>query len=132
MVWPALHVSRSVQAPPPRVAALAGDPAQLPRWAAGLASGVREEGGRWFADSPVGRVEVVFTGPREAGVLDHDVVLPDGTAVHNPLRVLANDTGSEVVFTLFRRAGVSEEELQADAALVRGDLDRLAALLERA
>ncbi|WP_218974229.1 SRPBCC family protein [Streptomyces sp. NP160] len=130
MVWPALHISRSVEAPPQRVVALAGDPAQLPRWAAGLATGIREEDGRWFTDSPAGPVEVAFTGPLEAGVLDHDVTLPDGTVVHNPLRVLANDSGSEVVFTLFHRTGVTEEELRADAELVRADLDRLAALLE--
>lgn len=130
MVWPALHISRSVDAPPQRVVAVAGDPAQLPRWAAGLAAGVREEGGRWFTDSPMGPVEVAFRGPLDAGVLDHDVTLPDGTVVHNPLRVLANDTGSEVVFTLFHRTGVSEEDFRADAELVRTDLDRLAALLE--
>ncbi|PWJ48827.1 Polyketide cyclase / dehydrase and lipid transport [Quadrisphaera granulorum] len=130
MVWPALHLTCSIEAPPERVVALAGDPAQLPRWASGLAAGVREEGGRWFTDSPMGRVEVAFTGPLEAGVLDHDVTLPDGTVVHNPLRVLANGTGSEVVFTLFHRDGVSEEDFRTDAELVRSDLARLAALLE--
>ena len=67
-----------------------------------------------------GDIEVSFPGPVEAGVLDHDVALPDGTVVHNPLRVLRNDAGSEVVFTLYRRLEMTAEEFDADAAAERG------------
>lgn len=110
--------------------AFAGDPANLPRWAAGLSSGIRNDGGRWLADSPLGDIEVAFVGPVEAGVLDHDVRLPDGTVVHNPLRVLRNDTGSEVVFTLFRRDGVTDAEFAEDAAAIEADLETLRAVME--
>jgi hypothetical protein len=78
----------------------------------------------------MGVVEVTFTGPVGLGILDHDVTLPDGTVVRNPFRVVPNDRGSEAVFTLFRRDDMSEEEFRADADAVRGDLDRLASLLE--
>jgi hypothetical protein len=130
MTWPVVHLSRSLDHDVATVSRIAGDPANLPSWAAGLSAGVREEGGRWFADSPMGVVEVAFTGPVELGVLDHDVTLPDGTTVRNAFRVVANDEGSEAVFTLFRRDGVSEADFDADAAAVRSDLDRLAALLD--
>ena len=130
MTWPVVHLSRSLDHDVAAVSRIAGDPANLPAWAAGLSAGVRQEGGRWFADSPMGVVEVAFTGPVELGVLDHDVTLPDGTTVRNPFRVVANDQGSEAVFTLFRRDGVSEAEFDADADAVRSDLDRLAALLD--
>jgi len=43
---------------------------------------------------------------------------------------VANDQGSEAVFTLFRRDGMSEADVEADARLVRGDLERLATLLD--
>ncbi|PPF52390.1 polyketide cyclase [Clavibacter michiganensis] len=132
MTWPALHVSRPVDADVASVVAVAGDPARLPEWAAGVSSGIRLDGGRWLSDSPMGAIEIAFTGPRELGILDHDVTLPDGTVVRNPLRVLPNADGSEVVFTLFQRPGVSDEALAADAALVAADLDRLAALVARA
>jgi arylamine N-acetyltransferase len=125
MTWPAVHVSRPIEHDVAAVSRVAGDPAQLPSWAAGLSSGVRQEGGRWLADSPMGVAEVAFTGPVELGVLDHD-----GTVVHNPLRVLANDQGSEVVFTLFRRPGTSDADFTADVEAVERDLDRLAALLD--
>jgi len=78
----------------------------------------------------MGVFEVAFIGPVELGILDHDVTLPDGSVVRNPFRVVANDQGSEAVFTLFRRDGMSEADFQSDAGAVREDLDRLAALLE--
>ncbi|MDY0892923.1 SRPBCC family protein [Frigoribacterium sp. CFBP9030] len=129
MTWPAVHISRSLDHDVATVSSVAGDPANLPEWAAGLSTGIRQEDGRWITDSPLGIVEVTFTGPVELGILDHDVTLPDGSVVRNPFRIVANDEGSEAVFTLFRREGMSEEEFQADADAVRRDLDQLAVLL---
>jgi len=131
MTWPAVHISRPFDHDVETVSGVAGHPQDLPLWAAGLSAGIREEDGRWFTDSPMGVVEVAFTGPVASGILDHDVTLPDGTVVRNAFRVVANDGGSEAIFTLFRRDGMSEAEFQADADAVRGDLDRLALLLEK-
>jgi len=132
MTWEARHLSIAIERSPAEVAAFAGDPANLGRWAAGLGDGLREEGGRWFTDMPdgTGTVEVRFVGPVDAGVLDHEVHPPDGTVVHNPLRVLPNDAGSEVVFTVFQRDGVDEAAFDADAAAVAADLVTLKSLLE--
>lgn len=131
MTWPATHLTISIDRAPAEVAEFAGDPANLPLWAAGLGDGLHEEGGRWFGDLAGGTIEVRFTGPIEAGVLDHDVVPEAGEPVHNPLRVLANGDGSEVVFTLFRRDGVADAEFEADAAAVAADLATLKRVLER-
>jgi len=130
MTWPVQHITQSIDAPMAAVSAVAGDPRRLPEWAAGLSSGIRDQHGRWFTDSPMGAVEVAFVGPVEHGILDHDVTLPDGTVFHNPLRVLANGDGSEVVFSLFRLPGVSDADYAADAETIRGDLLRLKGLLE--
>ena len=130
MTWPALHLSQSMRCSAETVSAFAGDPANLPQWAAGLSTGIRRDGDRWVTDSPMGEVEVEFVGPVELGVLDHDVRMPDGTVMHNPLRVLRNDEGSEVVFTLYRRPGVTDEDFAHDAELVRQDLARLRDALE--
>jgi hypothetical protein len=130
MTWPVVHISRALDHDVAAVSRVAGDPENLPAWAAGLSAGIRQEDGRWFTDSPMGVVEVAFTGPVELGILDHDVTLPDGSVVSNPFRVVANDQGSEAVFTLFRRDGVTQAEFESDADAVRGDLERLAALLE--
>lgn len=130
MTFAARHLSQTIRRDPVDVAAFAANPANLPLWAAGLSAGIRYDDGRWIAESPMGTVEVRFLGGTEFGVLDHDVVLPDGTVVHNPLRVLRNGRGSEVVFTLFALPGVTVEALEVDAELVRADLARLRDLLE--
>lgn len=112
------------------VVSFTGNPANLPRWATGLSAGIRHEGGRWITDSPMGPVEVRFRDGVELGILDHDVIFPDGTSVHNPLRVLHNDSGSEIVFTLYRLPDTTEDAYERDAALVRDDLVRLRDILE--
>ena len=130
MTWPVIHISRPVDADLEAVVAIAGDPEKLPLWAAGLSSGIRNEAGRWVTDSPMGTVEVRFVGPTECGILDHDVTLPNGTVVHNSLRVIRNDNGSEIVFSLFKRPGMTDDEFHRDAALVREDLVRLKDILD--
>ncbi|WP_298752106.1 hypothetical protein [uncultured Serinicoccus sp.] len=59
----------------------------------------------------------------------YDVVLPSGTVVTNPLRVLAHPHGSEVVFTV-RQIELTDEEFDRDCQTVAADLDRLAGLVE--
>jgi hypothetical protein len=131
MTWGARHVSVAIDREPAVVVAYAGDPANLPLWAAGLANGVRPgEDGAWVTESPMGEVTVRFVPANDLGVLDHDVTLPGGDVVHNPLRVLPNAEGSEIVFTLFRRDLVDEDAFEADAAAVRADLERLKRILE--
>lgn len=107
------------------------DPRNLPEWAAGLAGRIERVGDEWHADSPLGRVKVRFAPANALGVLDHDVTLPSGDTVHNPMRVMPNGSGSEVVFVLFRRPGVSEQDFERDAQAVTRDLETLKGLLER-
>lgn len=130
MSYPARHISQTISCDPLSVAKFAGSPKNLPRWAAGLSSGIRNESGKWITDSPMGTVEVRFTGDVSLGILDHDVCLPDGQVVHNPLRVLRNGEGSEVVFTLYRLPETSDDEFERDATLIRADLLRLRDILE--
>jgi hypothetical protein len=130
MTFVSRHVSVAIDRSPADVYAFAGSPENLPRWAAGLSGSVSREGADWVAESPMGRVIVRFADPNDLGVLDHVVTLPSGEAVYNPMRVFGNDTGSEVVFTVYRRPGTTEESFAADAAQVAADLGQLKALLE--
>jgi hypothetical protein len=116
------HLSVWIDAPAEAVYAFASDRAQLSRWAAGL------------ADPALAAADVEFAPANTFGVLDHLVRLPSGEAVYNPMRVLPEGPGSqrcEVVFTLRRQPGVSDEAFEADAAAVMADLATLRALLER-
>lgn len=63
-------------------------------------------------------------------MLGHSVIPENGAPMHNPMRLLANGEGCGLVFTLYRRSGVTEEEYERDAAWVARDLGGLKALLE--
>ena len=125
------HLSVVVSASPRQVYAFASDPENLPLWAAGLAEGeISRDGDVLVVDSPMGRVRVRFVPRNDLGVLDHDVELPSGDVVTNPLRVVTHPQGAEVIFTLRQLDGVSDDELERDAAMVRADLETLRRLVE--
>jgi hypothetical protein len=131
LVHAARHLSVSIERPPADVYAFASNPANLPLWAKGLSGSIANVDGEWVGDSPMGRVKVRFVPPNPHGVLDHDVELETGETVHVPLRVVPNGAGSELVFTLVRRRGVTDEEFDADANAIQRDLGALKALLEQ-
>ena len=106
------------------------DPASFAKWASGLGSDLERSGDTWTARGPEGPISIRFTPLNEFGVLDHVVIAASGAQVHNPMRVIANGTGSEVAFTLFRRPGMSAAQFAADADWVGRDLQALKALLE--
>lgn len=130
MALPSRHISQTIKCDPTVVAEFAANPVNLPLWAHGLSGGIRNVEGRWVTDSPMGTVEVRFCGGTEFGVLDHDVIFPDGSQVHNPLRVLHNDGYAEVVFTLYRQPNTALDDYEQDAAFVVADLERLRDHLE--
>lgn len=126
------HISIGIDRPASAVYEYAADPANLPSWAAGLASAALQKiDGEWVADSPMGRVRVSFTEHNDFGVLDHTVTLPTGESVYNPLRVIPDGDGCEVVFTVRRQPGMSEEEFTGDADAVAADLQALKSRCER-
>jgi hypothetical protein len=126
------HISVFIDRQPAEVYEFTSDPRNLTRWAAGLAqSEVGQEGDEWVADSPMGKVKIRFVPQNSYGVLDHDVTLESGVTVQNPMRVVRNGDGSELIFTLFRQPGMSDEKLAEDRAAVERDLRTLKELLER-
>jgi hypothetical protein len=124
------HISLWIDRPAAEVYDYASNPANLPHWAAGLGRSVEFVRGQWIATSPIGRVVVAFADRNPFGVLDHEVTLPSGETVTNPMRVIADEAGCEVVFTLRRRAGMSEAEFARDAQAVSADLAALKQALE--
>jgi hypothetical protein len=124
------HISVSIHRSPNDVYAFVANGENLPRWATGLANKIRRQGDEWLAEGPLGDVKVRLTKPNQFGVADHDVVLPTGVIVHNPIRVISNGTGSTVTFTLMRLSGVSKRRFNDDAKWVEKDLTTLKAVLE--
>ena len=131
MTFMAKHISVSINRSAAQVYEFASDPENLPKWAAGLSGSINKVDEDWIAESLMGRVKVKFAEKNKFGVLDHDVTLPSGVKVYNPMRVFPNNDGSELVFTLYRRPDVSDQEFAEDAKSVEKDLAKLKALLEK-
>jgi hypothetical protein len=106
-------------------------PQNFAKWASGLGSSLRKVDGEWIAQTAEGPVCVRFSEPNSFGVLDHSVIRQDGTGVYVPLRVLPRGDGCELVLTLLRQPGVSDEKFAADADWVMRDLQAAKRLLEQ-
>lgn len=102
----------------------------LPQWASGLAAGVQQRDGVWYTESPMGHLRLDMAPKNAFRVLDHDVTLPDGTVVHNALRVTPAGDGSLLSFVVLRLPGITDEAFEQDVAHVQRDLQALAKLLE--
>lgn len=127
------HISVGIRRPLSEVYAFLGEPENFPKWASGLGHSFRHvDGMEWMAETPMGPMKVRFSERNAFGVLDHTVIPEDGPAMHNPMRVFANGDGSEVVFSLFQRPGMSDAEFARDVEWVSRDLQALKTHLEAA
>ena len=131
MTFTAKHISVSINRSAAQVYEFATNPENLPKWAAGLSGSIKKVNDDWITESPIGRVKVKFAEKNKFGVLDHDVTLPSGVKVCNPMRVFPNNDDSELVFTLYHRPDVSDQEFAQDAKAVEKDLAKLKTLLEK-
>mgnify|MGYP001596731021 CR=1 FL=1 len=130
-VMTARIIHTSIARPWTEVYDFASKPQEMPRWASGLSEGLRLDGEDWVTSGPLGSARVRFCPPNVFGVIDHLVTLPDGTAVHNALRVVPNGDGAEVMFTLLRQPGMSDADFERDAAWVEKDLKQLKDIMEK-
>jgi uncharacterized protein YndB with AHSA1/START domain len=105
----------TIERPPLDVYNFISDPKNLPKWASGLGAAVK----------------VRFVERNKFGVLDHFVKVASGDEVYMPMRVFPNGEGSEVLLTVFRQPGTSEEKFAEDTHWVRRDLEALKELLEK-
>ena len=129
------HLSVHIGRPAAAVYEFASDPSRMPLWASGLGAGIEQVDGRWYIQTEGGALAIDFAPPNEFGVIDHNVTMPSGEIVYNPLRVIPDDAGDargcEVVFSLRRQAGLSDREFDRDAEMITADLQRLKTLMEK-
>ena len=125
-------LSVSIDCAPRRVYEFVRNPENVPRWAGGLGTSVHKEGDRWILETPDGPLGLAFVADNDLGVLDHRVTIAPGVDVLNPMRVVANGSGSEVSFTLFQLPGMTAKKFAEDAGLVERDLRTLKKVLEAA
>src|SRR3989338_479272 len=131
MTFKSQHISISINCSVDEVYEFASNPINIPKWAAGLSSSIEIVNGVVIAESPIGKVRVKFSDENPFGILDHDVTLPSGEVIYNPMRVIQNSNGSELIFTLYKREGMSDKMFSEDVEMIKHDLEKLKALLEK-
>ena len=123
-------VSISIKRRPEDVYEYLVDPANFPKWSVFIKE-IRKEGSAWIATTPEGTVRMRFTPRNEFRILDHYVMISPQIQVYVPMRVLANqENDSEVIFTVFRMPGMSDEQYKDDIGMVLADLIGLKRVLE--
>lgn len=107
-------------------------PENMPKWAAGLGASFKptDTPNVWSVETPGGQARVRFTEKNKFGIADHYVNTGNAPEVYIPIRVIANGSGSEVLFTLYRYPDVTDERYAQDKAAVQKDLATLKRLLE--
>ena len=123
-------ITCSISRPPSEVYEFASNPKNLPQWVRSFCLSVKKSGDDWLMETPTGFVGIRFLPANELGILDHVVTLSDGKSILNPMRVVANGEGSEVMFTLFQFPEISDEQFVIDGGMVEADLRTLKAVME--
>lgn len=129
MTYPVKNISVSINEPADAVYAFTSNPENFPKWVAFVRS-IAKQGDFWIGKTELGEIKFKFSPQNNFYVLDHQVTLSSGETVSNPLRVVANNKGCEVIFTLFRLPNRTDEEFNADARAVTGDLHKLKSIME--
>jgi hypothetical protein len=130
MINPARTLSLSIDAPFQKAYDYISDAANLPEWAPGFFISMRLVDGKWAAETTIGPIGFRFADRNPFGVLDHYVMVESGPETANPMRLLPNGTGCELLFTLFRAPEVSDAQFSEDAETVLKDLRNLKSILE--
>jgi len=102
----------------------------LPKWASMAFQSIKQQNGEWIVETPQGSAKVSLTERNRFGVLDHYVKTSAGIEVFVPMRVVPNGLGSEVIFTLFQTADMSDERFTEDIRMVEQDLKHLKSIIE--
>ena len=120
----------TIDARPEDVFAIVAEPSALPRWAIGLAKSVARTDDGWTVELASGtRVPIRYVTSPELGVVDFHIAAAPGVEAVAHARILANDGGTEVVFTQFQ-GDAPDEVFDAQVEAVTRELVVLKALAE--
>jgi hypothetical protein len=124
-------INTSIKSDPKMVYDFVSNLENLPRWASSTFPSIKEVKGEWFVDTPEGQNKVMLAERNNFGILDHHVKLTSGIEVYIPMRVVKNDDGSEIIFTVFQTPEMTDERFAEDIKTVEKDLNQLKTIIEK-
>jgi len=123
-------VTIAINCDPQTVYDFVSDLSNLPKWATTFCRAIKVIDGQWLIDTAQGPLKIRIAAKNNLGVLDHYVTTSLGNEVFVPMRVVPNASGTDIIFTIFQQANMSEEQFQEDARLVAQDLQTLKRVLK--
>lgn len=130
-VLPSKTLSISIERRPDEVYAYVANPENFPEWVTSFVKSVRRSGEEWIAETTEAPITLKFVDKNDYGVADHWVTVATGQTILNPMRVVPNGSGCEVVFTAFRQPGMSDESFANDTGMIESDLRTLKRIMEK-
>jgi uncharacterized protein YndB with AHSA1/START domain len=118
----------SIAAPPEIVLELLGDARRLPDWAPAFAIAVEPAGQDWLIDSGAGQLRVRVRVSLEHGTVD--LLRPGDPSRGARMRVLSNEEGSELLFTLIFPVAADEASIARQMTTVEAELRAVRDLCE--
>lgn len=123
-------ISVSIARPCDEVFAFLADPETYPRWAAVTGRFERLEEGLYRADTDSGPRLIAFRNDPRYGILDHAFYQEGEEPRFDPMRVVPNGAGTELIYTFIQREGMDEVLFASTIEWIRTDLLTLKSLLE--
>jgi uncharacterized protein YndB with AHSA1/START domain len=120
--------SISIAAPPETVLKLLSDARRLPDWAPAFALAVEPDGQDWLIDSGAGQLRVRVRLSLEYGTVD--LLRPNEPSRGARMRVLNNENGSELLFTIVFPVGAEDDAIAQQMATVEAELRSVRDLCE--
>ena len=123
--------SISIAAPRDSVHAFVASARNMPRWAPAFASAIRPDGEHWIVNTPSGdELPIVVIGNAEAGTVDILAAADRRSGAF--ARILPNETGSEMLFSLLFASGTDEDAVARQMAVVEDELAAVRRFVESA
>lgn len=120
--------SISIAAPPMTVLDLLSDPRKLPDWAPAFASAAEPDGHHWLIHSGGTQLRIRVQVSVDHGTVD--LLRPGDPSRGARMRVLHNENGSELVFTLIFPVGSATDVIARQMTTVESELRTVRGLCE--
>jgi hypothetical protein len=129
MTYPVKNITVSINRSADEVYQFASNPENFPKWVAFVKS-MSNQGDVWLGKTDLGDIKIKWPPANDFGIMDHQVTLPTGETVNNPMRVIPNNKGCEFIFTIFWMPNRTEKQFTEDAEAVTRDLKKLKEIME--
>lgn len=123
-------ITLSIARPCDEVFTFLAEPGNYPSWAAITGPFSKVSDGVYGAETDSGPRLIRFIADRRYGILDHAVYVEGDVPRFDPMRVVPNGAGTELIYTFLQRDGMDADQFASTVEWIRTDLMTLKSLLE--